>query len=129
MADPAPSLWPSDFGSPALDPDTLDRLDELSPGGNFVTGLAGWFLADAEVQLRSLRQALDRGDIALLTFTAHTLTGSSAIVGASELAPRSALVSAPEAPTDWLRVARVLAAMDRELERARTAFDAWATTV
>ena len=117
--------WPSDFSGPALDPATLERLDRLSPGGSFVAQLARRFLADADTHLCALRTALAEGDIALLSFSAHTLTGSSASVGAAELCRLCSLLSTPQAPTDWSRVASVLAAMDLELERARAAFDAW----
>jgi HPt (histidine-containing phosphotransfer) domain-containing protein len=94
--------------------------------------LAGWFLADAEGQLRSMRRALHRGDLESLAFAAHTLAGSSATVGAGDLSRLADLVSAPEAPEaqiDWLAVARALAAMGRELDLVREAFDAWALTL
>jgi CheY-like chemotaxis protein/HPt (histidine-containing phosphotransfer) domain-containing protein len=63
----------------------LERLGEAA-GQDLLGQLAALFLADADERVVTLRQAADRGDAAAFAAAAHALGGSSANVGATELA-------------------------------------------
>ena len=87
MLDPS-MLDPVVLDPVVLDPVVLDQLDELgeATGGNLVDELVIQFLADAELHVLALQQACAEADADALTRSAHTLSGSTASLGAIELA-------------------------------------------
>jgi two-component system sensor histidine kinase BarA len=70
-----------------LDPAALANLLEITGGDpEFVDELIDTYLADGELQLGTLREALAAGDDAALLRPAHSLKSSSANVGATLVA-------------------------------------------
>lgn len=66
---------------------TIGELGEsVGDDPAFLAELVGDFLADAPVQLQSLREALSRGDADSARRVAHTLKGNSRTFGAGKLA-------------------------------------------
>jgi HPt (histidine-containing phosphotransfer) domain-containing protein len=76
-----------DAADSVLDQPTLEALFE-SVGGDaeFFAELIDTYVADAPVQVDSLRAALEAGDVEALVRPAHTLKSSSASLGAMGLA-------------------------------------------
>jgi HPt (histidine-containing phosphotransfer) domain-containing protein len=107
---------------PALDPDVLDELENLSGDSDLVNELGELFLADAEIRVTALDDALVRADGKSLSRAAHQLKGSAANVGAAELARLCSLLPAVGDPLDEYSIEPVLAAIRSELDRVRSAF-------
>jgi HPt (histidine-containing phosphotransfer) domain-containing protein len=105
-----------------VDARVLEELDQLVPGGNLVDELAETFLADAAVQLALLDEALVAGDGATVGHVAHRLKGSSANLGATELARLCSLLPTSDEPPEVRTSAAVLSAIHLELERVREFF-------
>lgn len=75
------------MSEPAIDPETFDRLVEITGGDlEFVDELVDTYLGDADLQLEALRAAVAAGDDAAIMRPAHTLKSSSLNVGALGLA-------------------------------------------
>jgi len=74
----------------ALDEQVVARLERLgaASGEDLVGQLAVLFLADADTRIDALRLAIAGDDADAVQRSAHTLTGSSANVGAIELSRR-----------------------------------------
>jgi two-component system sensor histidine kinase/response regulator len=73
---------------PALDPQTIARLDRLGAeaGEDLVRQLATLFTSDADTRVSALRHALATEDAAVVSREAHTLSGASVNIGATRLA-------------------------------------------
>ena len=71
-----------------LDPAILEQLRALQQPGSpdMLQQLTEMYVQDASKSLRTLHEALHRGDAKLLYETAHTLKSSSASLGACHLA-------------------------------------------
>jgi CheY-like chemotaxis protein len=121
----ADSSSPTDVGSaaPALDSRILGQLEELgeTAGEGFMEELVRSFLIDADIQIRSLREAVAALDIDLVSRSAHTLSGSSANLGAVELARLCAIASTDLGAKELLGDASLLEAIQAELARVRSA--------
>jgi two-component system, sensor histidine kinase and response regulator len=110
---------------PALDARIIDQLTRLgaTAGGDFMSQLARLFLADAESHLVDLRQGFMDSDVDRVTRTAHTLSGSSANVGAEELARLCASAATESGAQEFLGNESLLEAVESELGRVRSALD------
>ena len=111
---------------PVLDEDILDQLMQLGTvaGEDLVGKLATLFLEDADIHLTVMREALATSDVLSLSRSAHMLSGSSANLGATELARLCAVYGSETGPdlpgdSDWF-----LPAVEDELMRVRTALAA-----
>jgi two-component system, sensor histidine kinase and response regulator len=71
-----------------LDPDIFDKLRvlEISSGEEFLTELISQFVADTDINLRDLRNALDDGDGRTVGRIAHTIKEGSGRLGGQRLA-------------------------------------------
>lgn len=107
---------------PPLDADILHELEYLADGGDIVRELAEMFMADAAVQISKLERALAEGDGKTLGQVAHSLKGSSANLGATELARLCSMLSASADPPDTFTSEAVLASIHSEFERVCSAF-------
>jgi len=73
--------------TPTLDPLSLANLHELAEGdASFLKEIFETFISDASENIGVMRQAVDESDASLLKKTAHTLKGSSSILGAQSMA-------------------------------------------
>ena len=109
--------------SAGLDPEVLGRLARLdkSAGGDFMAQLAKLFLADADVRVHALREALAEDDADEVARTAHTLSGASANLGATDLARLCATLATDGAAGDLAGGVALLEAVEAELGRLRPA--------
>jgi two-component system sensor histidine kinase RpfC len=110
---------------PPLDPQVLASLEELG-GGDFLAGLVGDFLRDAEAGVRALQAAAGAGDVSRFRAEAHAMRSSAANIGAK--AVWGACRAAETLPAAELRDAgpRQVESVRSELERVRAA---WGTLV
>ncbi len=108
---------------PALDHEVIDRLERLGreTGEDLLGQVATLFLADAEVRIVSLRDALDREDGPALIQSAHTMCGASANLGAAELARLCARLATDGAVGDREDGQALLQSVETELTRVRLA--------
>jgi CheY-like chemotaxis protein/HPt (histidine-containing phosphotransfer) domain-containing protein len=127
-AEPVPSsgvgLAPSaDPARPALDARVVGRLERLgtAAGEDLMGQLAMLFLADAEVRVVALREALAGDDAAAVARSAHTLHGASANIGAAELARLCATLAKDCATGDPVGGEAQVQAVEAELGRVRSA--------
>jgi HPt (histidine-containing phosphotransfer) domain-containing protein len=87
---------------------------------SFTLGLIDQFIVEAEMRVETLHDATQRHDAAALKAAAHSLKGSSLIMGARRL---GALCGQVENGAPVAAVApELMAAIDRELAQVRTAF-------
>jgi HPt (histidine-containing phosphotransfer) domain-containing protein len=107
----------------ALDEAVLAELLE-SVGGDreFLAELVGDCLADAPMQLESLRQTASSGDAAGARRAAHTLKGNGRTFGAAELASLCEEVEAAAGAGDLDTVLARVDGIEREWARVQTAF-------
>ncbi|MGD0393237.1 MAG: response regulator [Acidimicrobiales bacterium] len=110
---------------PALDLNVLDQLERLgeSAGEDLIGRLAAQFLADAECHIAELRQGLDDADSDAVIRSAHSLCGSSANLGATELSRLCSTFGAEHGPQPSSRDEVILKEVESELERVRSAFE------
>jgi two-component system sensor histidine kinase/response regulator len=110
---------------PALDAGVFDQLTRLgaTAGEDFMSQLARLFLADAESHLVDLRQGFVDSDVDRVTRSAHALSGSSANVGAGELARLCASAATESGAQEFLGNESLLEAVESELGRVRSALD------
>jgi two-component system, sensor histidine kinase and response regulator len=74
-------------GGPALDPDVIDSLRQLTPPGepDVLAEILAVFLEEVPKKVRALQAAVDAGDAAQAARLAHSLKGSSGNIGARSL--------------------------------------------
>ncbi len=75
-----------DHGTPPLDRARIDALHDIDP--TLVRDLAELFADETRTHLEALRAALTDDDVDGISFTAHTVKGAAANLGATELARR-----------------------------------------
>jgi len=116
----------TDPGGMTLDADAIDAFRRASPDGSadFLIGLIDLYLAEAAVQIATIADAAGRRDLGRVKRTAHSLKGSSLVMGAARLAAlcgqiEDHVTQSPEAVV----TTEVTAALDEELARVRLAFD------
>ena len=107
-----------------LDRRVLDDLRE-SVGGDqaFVAELIDELLADAPIQLASLREATATGDAETARRAAHTLKGNGRTFGAAEFSSLCQEAEAAAAAGDLDAVAQRLDAIDASWEQVRAALE------
>jgi two-component system sensor histidine kinase/response regulator len=113
----------SDAPDPVLDPRTVERLERLgeATGEDLMAQLTGLFLADADIRVIALGDALAADDAAGVNRAAHTLSGASANLGAAVLARLCAALAKRGAACDLAGGGALLVAVDAELARVRSA--------
>jgi signal transduction histidine kinase/FixJ family two-component response regulator/HPt (histidine-containing phosphotransfer) domain-containing protein len=105
---------------PILDPaclDNLRRLGELT-GKPLLAEVLGLYRGETPKRLQRLRDALLRSDAEDLLFTAHSLKGSSAQIGALQVTALSAEIEHRAQGGDLGGMAGLLDDLDREVGRA-----------
>jgi HPt (histidine-containing phosphotransfer) domain-containing protein len=104
----------------ALDDAVLSELREsVGDDPEFLVELIDDFLADAPVQLESLRGGATAGDAVLARRAAHTLKGNSRTFGAGELASICQEAEAAAGADDLDAVLARVDEIDREWARVR----------
>ena len=113
----------ADSARPALDAQVVGRLERLgqAAGEDLMGQLATLFLADADVSVVALREALAGDDAAAVVRSAHTLSGASANLGATQLARLCATLATDGAAGDLVGGGALLEAVEAELGRVRSA--------
>jgi CheY-like chemotaxis protein len=108
---------------PVLDAQVVDQLEQLgrAAGEDLMGQLAPLFLADADARVVALRQALAADDAASVFQAAHTMSGASANLGATELARLCAALEADSEAGNLTGGRALLDAVEVELERVRFA--------
>ena len=119
----APVTPPRDTGEPPLDPEVRARLLRLGEdtGQDIAGRLTELFIATAADRRATLAAALASGDDAGARAAAHTLKGSSASIGVRLVSAVCADIEARLEERDLAGATELLAKLDTELERARTA--------
>lgn len=112
-----------DSARPVLDARVVARLERLgaASGHDLVGQLARLFLVEADARISALRLALAEGDAAEVVRSAHTLSGSSANLGATDLARLCATLSLHNRAADLVGRTELLTGIEAELERVRSA--------
>jgi signal transduction histidine kinase/CheY-like chemotaxis protein/HPt (histidine-containing phosphotransfer) domain-containing protein len=107
--------------SSALDPEVLDGIRELQQDGasDLLIGVAKTYLESSETLLERLRTAAEALDPVELHQAAHGLKGSSANLGARQLAELCRQVDEYARDDDAESAARLLASLENEYERVR----------
>jgi two-component system sensor histidine kinase/response regulator len=115
-----------DPARPALDAQIVDRLERVgaSAGEDLMGQVTVLFLADANELTRELREALVAKDPAAVLRAAHTLSGASANIGATELARLSATLASDGAAHSLAGAGLLLVGVEAELDRVRAALEA-----
>ncbi|MCA1823753.1 MAG: Hpt domain-containing protein [Frankia sp.] len=118
MADGVGSTDSSDV----LDPVARERLASLGArtGKDVVGELTALFLTTVKQRRQDLDDAVERGDVVVARSTAHTIKGSAAAIGAVAVARVCGELEAAVVITRPA-IARLLARLDLELERAEAA--------
>ena len=70
---------------PVLDPATIESLRALSDDGEFLKEIVGIFVDDTPQRIAELDQCQVSGDTAKFTRAAHSIKGSAANIGATQL--------------------------------------------
>lgn len=114
-----------------LDVEVIGRLTQLGTSikEDLVGQLAVLFLADADVHVRDLRQALDAGDAVAVVGSAHSLRGASANLGARDLVGLCGSLEMDAADDDLSRCDALFDALQAELARVCIALVALSTTL
>ncbi|HXQ62648.1 MAG TPA: response regulator [Acidimicrobiales bacterium] len=112
-----------DSGGPALDARVVGRLRRLGAvsGEDLLGHLATVFLADADVRIAALHEAIAHEDGPALIHTAHTLCGAAANLGAADLARLCAHLATDGAVSDRQSGEALLRSVEVELGRVRRA--------
>jgi HPt (histidine-containing phosphotransfer) domain-containing protein len=108
---------------PVLDAQVVDRLEQLgrAAGEDLLGELATLFLADADARVVALRQALAADDAASVFRSAHTMSGASANLGATDLARLCAALETDSEAGNLMGGGAMLEAVEVELGRVRSA--------
>jgi len=90
--DPRPGA--AEPSAPVLDPESIDRLKQLDPGGaaKLVHRVLSTYQASVLRLCAQIGEALTSGDLSQVRMVAHTLKSSSASVGALQLSRLCATV-------------------------------------
>lgn len=113
----------ADPGRAVLDAQVVGRLERLgrSAGEDLIGQLATIFLADADAWVVALREGLAGEDAAAVIRSAHTLSGASANLGATDLARLCATLATDGAAGHLMHGEAQLGAVEAELDRVRSA--------
>ena len=112
---------PGDPGDDAtLDLTVIDRFREAG-APDFTRRLIDQFIHEAGARVQTLREAAGRADADAMKATAHSLKGSSMIMGATKLAALCAQVEDCLAAAGGTVTAALMTEIDRERERVQHA--------
>lgn len=113
-------------GAPAVDRTVLQRLPILhrKDAPDILARLIQTYLTHSSQLLRGIREASERGDPTALRGAAHALKSGSASLGASSLAALCHDLEAAGQANDFGTARDVLAQLEEEYERVRTALSA-----
>ena len=119
----SPHDMPSGSDRPVLDAKVVRRLERLGTeaGEDLMEQLTVLFLAEADIRILALGDALARRDGPAVIDQAHTLGGASANVGASNLARFCAQLSTAGTAGDLASANTLLQSVEAELQRVRSA--------
>jgi CheY-like chemotaxis protein len=106
----------ADRGTGAFDRDMLRNWLGADPAA--MRSLLAEFMQGAREHAHEIKAALDAADMATVTTTAHKLKGGALSVGAKALGKVAAALEEAARPGDCAACRDVLAALERELERA-----------
>jgi two-component system sensor histidine kinase/response regulator len=122
-ATPIDVVRPAEIAGLALDAQVVGRLERLgkTAGEDLMGQLSILFLADADAAIVALREALAGDDADALIRSAHTLSGASANLGATDLARLCAALAMEGASGDLIGGGTQLEAVEAELGRVRFA--------
>jgi two-component system, sensor histidine kinase and response regulator len=115
----------ADPARPALDAQVVGRLERLgkAAGEDLIGQLTTMFLSEADAWVVALREGLAGDDAAVVLRSAHSLSGASANLGATDLARLCATLATDGAAGDLTRGHALLGAVEAELGRVRSALD------
>ncbi len=121
-ANPA-ELADAESGPVVLDASIIRRLERLgeATGQDLMSQLATLFIADADDRINELRAALACRDTDAVVRSAHTLSGSAANLGATDLSRLCATLSMPSAAADPTYSKTLFDRIEAELGRVRSA--------
>jgi len=127
-AEPLPDAGRADAADrarPVLDARVVGRLERLGnrAGEDLMEQLAVLFLTNADARVNAMRKALSRDDAGAVVRSAHTLSGASANLGATELARLCATLATDGAAGDPAGGGVLVQEIEAELERVRHALD------
>jgi two-component system, sensor histidine kinase and response regulator len=113
----------ADSTESVLDVRVVGRLERLgaAAGEDLVGQLAAMFISEATTRLNGLRDAIYRDDTPAITRSAHTLSGSSANLGAAELARLCAALATESIAADRARRTGLFGEIETALEKVRSA--------
>ena len=108
----------------AVDMTVLTGLDEAQVDGepDLIVELIDLYLKDTPHRIESMQQALTRTDDLTLVRAAHSLKGSSATLGASQMAAMCEELEQTVAAALFQGVVVVLAGLELEFSRVQKAF-------
>lgn len=106
----------------AIDPQAIENLRALNPGDNdeFVREIAGIFLEDTPIRIAELDQSLAAGDASKFVRAAHSIKGSSANLGATDLRAVAEKLEHQSRDQGLSGVATLIAELKIEFDRAQT---------
>jgi two-component system, sensor histidine kinase and response regulator len=111
--------------APVLDRQVVDRLERLgeATGEDLMGQLTDLFLADADVRVAALRDALAANDATGASEAAHTLSGAAGNLGATDLAGLCTTMATNGASGELAEGKALLTAIEAELVRVRSALE------
>jgi signal transduction histidine kinase/CheY-like chemotaxis protein len=103
----------------------LESLRELQEEGepDILAELIGLFIADAPNQLKTLKEAAERGDASFIERTAHTLKGSCGSLGAVRMAAICAELEVIGRSGDLSLAPTLISQLEEEFGRVRAALE------
>lgn len=104
---------------PALDPNVIDTLRQLTPPGepDVLAEILHLFVDEVPKKIRALQSAVQAGDAPLVARHAHSLKGSSGNIGAAALLDVSRRIDDLAKAGDLARVTPLLATLTEEYHR------------
>ena len=105
----------------AVDTSTLQglRVRQERDDSDFLAGLIATFLPEARARLAAINEAVARADAGVLMQAAHSLRGSSAVMGAKTMAALCADLEACARKSDLNNAAALASQLENEFGRAR----------
>jgi len=118
-------MMPEAIDHAPLDPTVLANLRKLedATGATILPQLLASFAAVTPPRLAALRDAIAAGDSSQVQLGAHTLKGSSANLGAQRMAQLCGDLELLGQTSDLAHAAGILANIDMEFVRVRTALE------
>jgi len=115
---------PQVMSEPAVDESVLAGVIEFTDAGDaFATSLVATFVADAELRLAALHEALARDDLPAVARLGHAIKGASGSVGARRLSRLGGELQTAGEHGDASAAGRLVSLMADEFLRARRALE------